>query len=220
VALNSGQVRRRQGQRKRQFIKERNSIHGAINLAERAVGRTRVSGLKGAEGRQLQSAIANRTAALAQSRPYLLAEAQGEYKADRALLAEDLALALQAEREERREAAEDRAEAMQEKLQAQIDKAKERTANQRQKKREVDLATREAAALIRRQALANKDPKTPKDQRGPAVPGSAAEWMDFTDALARVEGVDRRAARKAVKRLRRRVEKRTEQFRDAMPGWG
>lgn len=179
--------------RTKQFRKEAGSYRGATNLAISAIQRTKMSGLEGTtEGRQLQKELKGRTKDLRGGLPFLLAEPQREFKSDIQGINTDLAGAQL-----------DLQQHQQDLQQAIGDAATEQVQNRTEKRTDVNTAYKEALRLVHRQALTNEDPDTGEEEKGHPVPQSPTEWLNFEDALRKIEGVDPRSARKAVKRLKR-----------------
>lgn len=201
-------LQKQKGQRTKQFQKEAGSIRGATAMSIAQIQGQNLGGLRGTpEGNQLSKEYSGRIKSLRASLPFALAPAQREFKSDIQGINADLsgaALDLQQHQQ-------DRLSAIQDILSA-------RAENQATKKADVDRASKEALRLIHEQTLVNADPKTKADDKGSPVPQSELEWMRFEEHLRGIEGIDDRAARKAVKRLQTAVARENARALKVTPG--
>lgn len=187
------------GQRRKQLHREVSSYSGAGQAVQQQIARQQAKlpslGLQGTpEGRQLGQEYRSRARDIQQSLPFLVAATQREGKADIAGIQSDLQNALLQLQQDRQ----DRAQAIKDQL-ATI------AQNKSEKRAGVDNAYREALRLIHKQQLTNADPNAKDSDKGAAVPQNPLEWINFEEALRRVEGVDNRSATKAIRALQRRL---------------
>lgn len=201
LAYNVSQAQHDLSKRTKQFKTESGSIKGAVKLASNAVANTNTK-LGGIEGQQLRQEVRGRTKDIKRSLPYLLADAQQKYKADRSDLRQAVVGAEM-----------DRSSAMQDALNKVLQ-------NRTEAGQKAQYAFGQAKRLIHEQVLTNADPKADAKDKGPPVPQSELEWMHFTDHLAGSEGIDPTSAEKAVAHLRKKIAKNTSKIKGQIPWAG
>jgi hypothetical protein len=165
-------------------------------MAIDAINAQNLGGLRGTpEGRQLQQEYRGRASTLQNQLPFLVSTEQRQAKPEIAGLSQDIADARFSESQHQQDL-----------LKAIRDQAAEVAQNRAAKKAGVNNAYKEALRLIHEQEALNKDSAVPaSDKRPSSIPTTEVQWNEFFDSLSKVEGVDRRSATKAVKRLQQRL---------------
>jgi gas vesicle protein len=211
--------------RRKQFEKETGSLRGATSMAQRSLQGIPTN-LKGPEGRQLRQEIRGRGKDLARDLPGLIAVAQQEYKSDRGDIMADISQQQFNRRQDISSALKDLVEHQKKEAKTEAEDIAE---NQAEKRRGVQSAINEAVRMFELQRDVNTDPEADEgEKRG--IPATAAEWRAFEEGLRKREGIDERSARKAVKKLQRRlgpnpeeplevIVRRRKQFVERLGGW-
>jgi len=208
-------LRSRLGDIRQQASQERQSIRGAISAAESAISQTSLKGLHGLPRRQLARELASRRADVAQSLPYLTAEANAAARQDLASAREDIV-----------QARIDKASGIQSAYQSGLDEARNaigiipapdrlrpsaaagaqggeggRTPQEiRQARQDRRVEQRTAAAALHDLMSSLEPGKRPWE-----APNPDAAWAALIQEVNGVEGVSYLAARQAVHDLQKRL---------------